>query len=106
MSEMKEKVLEGVLLDEVYNLTLAELSRACGMHAEWLAELVEEGILEPSGRSPYEWRFPAPALQRARVVRNLQRDLGVNLAGAALVLDLLDEVERLRARLRRFEPGC
>ncbi len=106
MNEMKEKVLEGLLLDEGCELSLAELSRACSMHAEWLLELVEEGILEPRGRGPLEWRFEAPALQRARMVRNLQRDLGVNLAGAALVVELMDEIDRLRARLRRLEPGC
>ena len=106
MNEMKEKVLQGLLLDEGCELTLAELSRACSMHAEWLLDLVEEGILEPRGRDPREWRFAAPALQRARTVRNLQRDLGVNLAGAALVVELMDEINRLRARLRRFESGC
>ncbi len=106
MAGMKERIMEGVLLDEECSLTLAELSRACAARGEWVMELVEEGILEPSGGTPAEWRFAAPSLQRARVVRNLQRDLGVNLAGAALVLDLLDEVERLRARLRRFESGC
>ena len=31
----------------------------------------------------------------------LQRDLGINLAGVALVMDLLDEIEELRGRLRR-----
>jgi chaperone modulatory protein CbpM len=34
------------------------------------------------------------------VALGLQRDLGINLAGAALALQLLDEVEALRARLR------
>ncbi len=106
MNELNEKVLEGLLLDDECSLTLAELSRACAVHADWLLELVEEGILEPRGAGPMEWRFGAPELQRARVVRNLQRDLGVNLAGAALVVELLDELERLRARLRRYDPGC
>jgi chaperone modulatory protein CbpM len=32
---------------------------------------------------------------------HLQRDLGVNLAGAALALELLDRIEHLRAQLRR-----
>jgi chaperone modulatory protein CbpM len=35
----------------------------------------------------------------------LRRDLGVNWAGAALALDLLDELQELRARLRRFEDN-
>lgn len=103
---MNEEILEGILLDEECSLTLAELSRACAMHGEWIMELVQEGVLEPQGGDVAHWRFGAPALRRARIVRNLQQDLGVNLSGAALVLELLEELETLRARLRRLEPGC
>jgi len=34
----------------------------------------------------------------------LQRDLGVNLAGIALALDMLDEIDKLRGRLQRIDP--
>ena len=34
---------------------------------------------------------------------HLNRDLGINWPGAALVLELLDEIESLRARLERFD---
>ena len=106
MKQMKEKIVSGVLLDDECSLTLGELSRACAMHAEWVMELVEEGIIEPLGGDLAQWRFSPRALYRARTVRNLQRDLGVNLSGAALALELLEEIEALRARLRRFDPGC
>ncbi len=101
---MNDEILNGVLLDEDCYLSLAELSRACSTHAEWVISLVEEGILEPGGADMRDWRFSAPALRRARTARHLQRDLGVNLAGAALVLDLLDEIDHLRQRLARLEP--
>ncbi len=100
---MNDEILNGVLLDEDCYLSLAELSRACSTHAEWVISLVEEGILEPGGSDMRDWRFSAPALRRARTTRHLQRDLGVNLAGAALVLDLLDEIDHLRQRLARLE---
>jgi len=92
--------LAGTILDEEAPLTLAELTRACAAHAELIIELVEEGVLAPVGREPHRWRFTGAHLRRARVALHLQRDLGVNLAGAALALQLLDEVEALRARLR------
>ncbi len=87
------------LLDEHTLLTLDELCRACATHSGFIVELVEEGIICPQGPVPGEWRFAGPQLRRAGIALRLQRDLGVNLAGAALALQLLDEVEALRARL-------
>jgi chaperone modulatory protein CbpM len=43
------------------------------------------------------------SVRRVRCALELKRDLGVNWAGAALALELLDELNSLRARLRRFE---
>jgi chaperone modulatory protein CbpM len=102
---MKEKILTGILLDEKIELTLSDLSRACSGSAEWVIELVEEGVLEPIGRKQVQWRFRGTCLQRARAAMHLQTDLGINLAGVALALDMLDEIDTLRARLRRFEPN-
>jgi len=56
-------------------------------------------VLWPDGREPHRWRFTGTHLRRATVAIRLQRDLGVNLAGAALALQLLDELEVLQARL-------
>lgn len=100
---MSKDILTGLLLDEACSLTLSDLSHACAVHAEWVVELVDEGILEPTGCDATRWRFSGPSLHRARTVRRLQQDLGINIAGAALVLDMLDEIEELRARVRLLE---
>jgi chaperone modulatory protein CbpM len=97
-----EKMLpqhSAVILEEQTGLTLIEVCRACAVHAERIVELVEEGVLAPVGRETHLWRFSGAHLRRAAVALRLQRDLGVNLAGAALALELLDELEALRARL-------
>ncbi|MBE0614616.1 MAG: MerR family transcriptional regulator [Burkholderiales bacterium] len=99
-SEMRLPQLAGIVLDERAELTLAELCRACAAQAELIEELVGEGVIEPIGPEPARWRFTAVHLRRARVAVRLQRDLGLNLAGAALALQLLDELEALRAQLR------
>lgn len=91
--------LSGEILEEEVELTLAELCRACRLPAERIYELVAEGVVEPMGQDPAIWRFRGVSLRRVRLAVRLQRDLGVNLAGAALALDLLDELEELRARL-------
>ena len=95
--------LSGIILEEQTGLTLAEVCRACAVHAEYIIELVEEGVLVPDGREPVSWRFSGTHMRRATVSLRLQRDLGVNLAGVALALQLLDEVEALRARIRAME---
>jgi chaperone modulatory protein CbpM len=101
---MQQNIVIGVLLDEAAELSLGELSRACMVHADWIIELVDEGILEPSGEDIAQWRFSGSSLTRALTVIRLQQDLDINLSGAALVLELLDEIDSLRSRLRIFEP--
>ncbi len=90
----------GVVPELLTELTLADLCRACAVRTEFVVELVEEGVLEPVGREPQRWRFTDAHLRRARMASHLQRDLGLNLAGAALALELLEEIEALRARLQ------
>jgi len=96
-------ILNGIILEEQAGFTLGDLCQACTVHAEWTVSLVEEGILEPTGTGPAEWRFSGVQLRRAHVVRRLQQDLGINLAGAALAINLMDELESLRQRLAVLE---
>jgi len=91
--------LSGIILEEQTGLTLADVCSACAVHAEYIIELVDEGVLVPVGREPVYWRFSGAHMRRAAVALRLQRDLGINLAGVALALQLLDEIEALRARI-------
>jgi chaperone modulatory protein CbpM len=91
------------LIDEQKTFTLGELCRYCAVEAELIDALVEHGILEPADRRGPHWCFPSSSLRRTRITLHLQRDLGVNLAGAALALDLLERIEELDARLRAMQ---
>ena len=92
----KEMITEpGTLLDDL-ELSLRELCRICGVDAESIIDMVEEGVVEPEGADPRHWRVHGTSVKRIQIVLRLQRDLRVNLAGAALVLDLLEELEALR----------
>ena len=105
MEKTMMNLVNGDVLEEQDGITLGELCRACRVPAEVVIEMVEHGLIEPAGRDPARWRFTGVSVQRVRCAQRLRRDLGVNLAGAALAVDLLDELERLRARLRRLELG-
>ena len=92
------KVLVGEVLGESDLISLSELCRSCTVEAQTVTTLVSEGILEPRGSEAENWRFSVASLRRVRTVIHLQRDLGVNLAGAALALDLLDRIAELERR--------
>ena len=95
-------ILTGIILEEEIHLSLRELCDACAVHAEFITELVNEGVIEPSGFDKSHWCFSGVSLHRIRAAKHLQRDLGVNLAGVALALDLLDEMQRLHTQLQKL----
>lgn len=94
-----EKPLIGQVLEDSDVITLADLCRSCMVKTETVTTLVSEGILDPVGGEIEHWQFSIGSLRRVKTVIHLQRDLGVNLAGAALALELLDQVAELRRAL-------
>jgi len=103
MAERTEGI-DGVLLDEQTVVSIQELTRVCGLSVEQVRVMVGEGMLHPSdGGRPEHWRFTGIEIRRARRALRLQRDLELNLSGTALALDLLDEIEQLRRRVRALE---
>lgn len=94
-----DEVLTGAVLDEV-TLSLDELARACAVEPQWVVVRVEAGLLGCVRGSTDEWRFASAELLRARRLAALERDFDANEELAALVADLIEEVQRLRAQLR------
>jgi len=93
--------LNATVVEEETQMSLAELARACRAAEEQVRVWVVEGVLMPSGDSPQQWRFAGASLRRAKLAFTLTRELEINTPGVALALDLLDEIESLKARLRR-----
>jgi chaperone modulatory protein CbpM len=92
--------VNGIVLEHLTELSLEEVSRNCAVQADFINELIEEGIIAPlAGNAPDSWRFTSLQIRHLSVAWRLQRDLGVNLPGAALALQLLDELETLRAQI-------
>lgn len=87
------------VFDEEHYVTLEELCRLTGVQSEVVIELVQEGVLEPVDIHASHWSFSGNYVRHVRIAGRLQRDLEVNTAGVALVLELLEELEQLRRRL-------
>ncbi|MCL4748253.1 MAG: MerR family transcriptional regulator [Burkholderiaceae bacterium] len=96
----RSQITIGVWLEDEQALDLDAFAAACGFDVGFVRLLVDEGLLHPTVDQP-EWRFSGEALARARRIRRLQRAFEANLQSVAVMLELIDEVERLRARLRR-----
>ncbi len=101
MTDRHTNALSGPIFDEATEITIVELCEVCSIEIKLVDEMIDEGVLEPTGGHSGKRRFPYSSVRRTRTVIHLQRDLGLNLAGAALALELLDQIENLRAQLRR-----
>jgi chaperone modulatory protein CbpM len=89
----------GDLLEEAA-LGVEELSRACAAEPQWVLERVGAGLLACVGGTAFgERRFASVELVRARRLRSIERDFDANPELAALAVDLIEEVERLRRLL-------
>ena len=93
-------IITTVYLGEEGWLELEELAQACGVEPELIAQLVAEGLLEPARTEP-RWGFGGAELARVRRIHRLQRDFEASLLSVGLMLDLLDEIDRLRSELQR-----
>ncbi len=93
-------VFSGTLLEE-QALDVQELASACAVAPEWVIECVQSGLLSVASSSGGEMRFVSTQLIRARRMATTERSFDANQELAALVTDLIEEVERLRRQLQR-----
>jgi len=82
--------------------TAEDLARACGVGAGWVRERVEAGVLQVNTATG-EWRFDSTTLVRARRLQRLEAGFDADPQLAALTVDLIEEVQRLRERLLALE---
>jgi chaperone modulatory protein CbpM len=99
----KQIIISQVTIDPEPLLTFEELCTACDVTPDFIYELVDYGVIDTQGYDLEELHFNYKHLHRIRSLVRLQHDLEVNLPGAILVLDLMDEVERLRIQVDLFK---
>lgn len=92
-----DDILIGSLLEESW-LTLEQLAAACTVEPAWLIRHIEEGLFPHAECVAGTWRFSGASLLRARRMRQLERDFDAVPELAALVADMLEEIDSLRSR--------
>ena len=95
--------VDAVLVDEE-TLDLQELASACAVPPTWVIERVEAGLLACQS-SAGEMRFASAHLVRARRMVTTERRFDANQEVAALVADLIEEVEQLRRQVQATAQG-
>lgn len=84
-------------------LTAEELSRSLGISRQELEELVGLGLAEPA--APGASEYTAATVVRLQRVRRLHADLEVDFLGAAIIVDLMERLDRLEAEIRAIRTG-
>jgi len=93
----------------IVQLDMRTLCQEADITADWVIEIVEHGIVQPSGRTPEDWLFDDRAPVTLKRAVKLHQELELEWEGVALALELLEEVQHLRSensmlrqRLGRF----
>lgn len=100
----KEDILIGSLLEETW-LTVEQIAALSATEPQWLLAQLEAGLIPQAVSVAGVWRFSGTALARARRMRQIERDFDAVPELAALVADMLEELDTLRAQLRDLEEG-
>jgi chaperone modulatory protein CbpM len=95
----KEKPIVGVVIEETTTYTFVEICQKYQIPKELLIEMIEQGLFPDQSTNPNELHVNQKSIQRIESAFRLHRDLGINLPGVALALDLLDELEKIRREL-------
>jgi DNA-binding transcriptional MerR regulator len=84
--------------------SIEELAQLAEVPPALVQRYLDEGLLEPvAGHSRTAWFFDDKALFELRRLQRLRRELGVNIAGVAVIHDLLHQIEELKAELDRLK---
>jgi chaperone modulatory protein CbpM len=96
-------VLQAHLLGEADWIGATEICRLCRLELADVVELAELGLVAPRGYVPEKWQLPAAALPRLAIAGRLMRDLGINVSGAALAVELIEAQHELERQIHRLE---
>ncbi|MDR3413638.1 MAG: chaperone modulator CbpM [Formivibrio sp.] len=99
-----DDILIGSLMEDSW-LTLEQVAAACTVEPDWLILHIEEGLFPCTESIAGTWRFSTASLLRARRMRQLEKNFEAAPELAALVADMLEEIDTLRSQLSQSRHG-
>ncbi len=103
MPDQSQSPFSGIVLTDEPTLSLKQLCQDCNLPTQRVTAYIREGIISVDGKTPEEWRFSRLTVIRIRKASRLENDLRLNPAGVALALQLMEQVDSLQQRLKRYE---
>ena len=80
-------------------LTLEDLATAAGLHPELVDVFVRYQLVEPTVHTSSCPLFPRSSVERLKRILRLRHEMGVNLAGISVILDMAEQIENLETDL-------
>lgn len=93
--------VEAQIVDENVTFDLTHFADACGQSPEWVLQLLEYDIL-PNRPDERVHQFFGDDVALARRAYRLQRDFNASFTAVAMMLDLIDEVQKLRRQVKHL----
>lgn len=90
-------------MDERPRYMISIAAELVGMHPQTLRIYEQKGLVRPRRTAGNTRLYSEADVERLRLIQQLTSEIGLNLAGVAKVLDLEDELIRMRRRLDRME---
>ena len=82
--------------------TISAVADQFGIHPQTLRLYEREGLLKPSRSEGNTRLYTDTDLERLEVILSLTRDLGVNLAGVEIILNMREKMEAMQAQMEGF----
>ena len=104
---MADQVSQEISWSAEYSLlTLDQLSQSAELHPALVEKLIQHGLIEPAADQAPHLLFPISCVERLRRIIRLRRDLRVNLAGVAVILEMRQHIEGLQKELARLRQSA
>jgi MerR family transcriptional regulator/heat shock protein HspR len=87
---------------KIKTYTISAVAELYEIHPQTLRLYEREGLLKPSRSEGNTRLYTDPDLERLEVILSLTRDLGVNLAGVEIILNMREKMDEMQREFERF----